>query len=71
VKRVAKEDPVVRYGSRRPGDPPKLIASFAKAEQELGWRPQQSQIDFIIETALRWHDRHPPATNDPAQNAKA
>jgi UDP-arabinose 4-epimerase len=61
VKRVAKIDPVVRRGPRRQGDPPKLVASFAKAERELGWKPWQSRIDFIIETTLRWRDRHPPA----------
>jgi UDP-arabinose 4-epimerase len=60
VKRVAKSEPVVCHGPRRPGDPAKLVASFAKAERELGWRPQHSQIDFIIETALDWRDRHPP-----------
>jgi UDP-arabinose 4-epimerase len=61
VKRVTKIDPVVRRGGRREGDPPKLVASFAKAEREFGWTPRQSQIDFIIETALEWRDRHPPA----------
>jgi UDP-arabinose 4-epimerase len=61
VKRVTKIDPVVRRGGRREGDPPKLVASFAKAERELGWTPRQSQIDFIVETALKWRDRHPPA----------
>ena len=61
VKRVAKREPAVRHGPRRSGDPAKLVASFAKAERELGWRPQHSQIEFIIETALNWRDRHPPA----------
>jgi UDP-arabinose 4-epimerase len=61
VKRVAKIDPVVRRGPPRQGDPPTLVASFAKAERELGWKPRQSRIDFIIETAPRWRDRHPPA----------
>jgi UDP-arabinose 4-epimerase len=61
VKRVAKNDPVVRRGPRRQGDPPVLVASFAKAERELGWRPRHSQIDFIVETALKWRDSHPPA----------
>ncbi len=56
VKRVAKNDPVVCHGLRRQGDPPVLVASFAKAELELGWRPRHSQIDFIIETALNWRD---------------
>jgi UDP-arabinose 4-epimerase len=57
VGRIAGTAPVVRYGVRREGDPPKLVASFAKAERELGWRPTNSGIDFIIETALRWRDR--------------
>lgn len=61
VRRVAKSEPAVRLGPRREGDPPRLVASYAKAERELGWRPRQSQIDFIIDTALRWRDRHPPA----------
>lgn len=60
VMRVANSEPAVRHGPRRPGDPAKLVASFAKAERELGWRPQHSQIDFIIKTALNWRDRHPP-----------
>lgn len=60
VKRVAKKDPAVRHGPRREGDPPKLVASFAKAERELGWKPQHSEIEFIVETALNWRDRHPP-----------
>jgi UDP-arabinose 4-epimerase len=60
VRRVARTELVVRRGPRRAGDPPKLVASFAKAERELGWRPQHSQIEFIIETALEWRDRHSP-----------
>lgn len=59
VKRIAKQDPAVHYGARREGDPPKLVASFAKAERELGWKPQHSEIEFIIETALGWRDRYP------------
>lgn len=57
VGRIAGSAPAVHYGPRREGDPPVLIASYAKAERELGWQPQYSQIDFIIETALRWRDR--------------
>lgn len=56
VKRIAGRDPAIRLGSRREGDPPVLVASYAKAEQELGWKPQHSDIDFIIETALKWRD---------------
>lgn len=60
VERVAGSKAVVRRGPRRDGDPAKLVASFGKAERELGWRPQHSGIDFIIKTALDWRDRHPP-----------
>jgi UDP-arabinose 4-epimerase len=59
VKRAAGDEPVIRRGPRRAGDPPVLVASYAKAERELGWTPQHSQIDFIIETALNWRDRRP------------
>ncbi|MBR1170980.1 UDP-glucose 4-epimerase GalE [Bradyrhizobium liaoningense] len=54
VKRVAGRDPAIRLGPRREGDPPVLVASYTKAERELGWRPQHSHIDFVLETALRW-----------------
>lgn len=60
VERVARNKAVVRRGPRREGDPAKLVASFGKAERELGWRPQHSGIDFIIKTALEWRDRYPP-----------
>lgn len=58
VGRIVGSAPAVRYGPRREGDPPKLVASFGKAARELGWRPTNSQIDFIVETALRWRDQH-------------
>jgi UDP-glucose 4-epimerase len=44
---------------RRPGDPPILIANADKATLELGWMPQHSELDNIIESAWRWHSAHP------------
>jgi UDP-glucose 4-epimerase len=44
---------------RRPGDPARLIASSEKIQRELGWQPQFQKIDAIIESAWRWHLRHP------------
>jgi len=40
---------------RRAGDPPILVADAAKALGELGWKPQHSSLDTIVETAWRWH----------------
>ncbi len=44
---------------RRPGDPPRLVADNKKAKAVLGWEPQQSDLRSIIESAWRWHQRHP------------
>jgi UDP-arabinose 4-epimerase len=60
VKRAAGREAAATFGPRREGDPPRLVASFVKAERELGWRPEQSEIDFIIETALKWRERSRP-----------
>lgn len=44
---------------RRPGDPPRLIASSEKIQRELGWKPQFQSLDAIIESAWRWHQKFP------------
>lgn len=49
----------VREATRRPGDPPRLVASAARAEAELGWRPKLAELETIIGTAWEWHRRHP------------
>jgi UDP-glucose 4-epimerase len=45
----------VRIEQRRAGDPPVLIAGCRKAREVLGWQPQFSSLDTILETAWRWH----------------
>ncbi|MDH4197021.1 MAG: UDP-glucose 4-epimerase GalE [Candidatus Aminicenantes bacterium] len=42
---------------RREGDPAVLLASRAKAERELGWKPRLSELETIIRTAWDWHRR--------------
>jgi UDP-glucose 4-epimerase len=44
---------------RRPGDPPRLIASSEKIKKELGWRPQFQSLDAIVESAWKWHLKFP------------
>jgi UDP-glucose 4-epimerase len=44
---------------RRPGDPPRLIASSEKIKKELSWQPQFQSLDAIIESAWRWHQKFP------------
>lgn len=45
------------YGPRRAGDPALLIASAERAAKVLNWTPRCSDIDHIVETALRWEMR--------------
>jgi UDP-glucose 4-epimerase len=42
-------------GPRRRGDVAVLLASKAKAESRLGWRPRLSALETIVETAWNWH----------------
>jgi UDP-glucose 4-epimerase len=44
---------------RRPGDPARLVASAEKARRELGWVPEHTGMASIVESAWRWHRRHP------------
>ncbi len=44
---------------RRPGDPPKLVASAEKAIRELGWKPQFPRLEDIVTTAWEWHKKNP------------
>ncbi len=44
---------------RRPGDPPRLVASSERIRRELGWQPQIPDITDIIASAWEWHRTHP------------
>jgi UDP-glucose 4-epimerase len=59
AKKITNINFKVKNGPRRPGDPSQLIASSKKIHQELGWRPQLSDLDTIIKTAWQWHKNHP------------
>lgn len=45
--------------ARRTGDPAVLVASSNRARTELGWRPEITSIENIIESAWRWTREHP------------
>jgi UDP-glucose 4-epimerase len=47
----------VEEGPRRAGDPAILIGSATKARKVLGWDPQYSQIEVILEHAWQWHQK--------------
>ena len=59
VSAALGEDLDAEVVSRRPGDPPRLVASAAKAIRELGWQPQFLKLEDIVATAWQWHQQHP------------
>jgi UDP-glucose 4-epimerase len=62
-KIVGQSIPVVEK-PRRPGDPPKLVASAEKAIRELGWKPKYPKLHQIIADAWCWHKAHPTGYPD-------
>lgn len=40
---------------RRKGDPSRLVASSEKIQMELGWKPAHPDLEYIVETAWKWH----------------
>jgi UDP-glucose 4-epimerase len=59
VKKVSGKNFKVTETARRPGDPPVLTADAAKAKKELGWKVQYPELEKIVETAWRWHNKYP------------
>jgi UDP-glucose 4-epimerase len=63
-KKVTGRDVPTLMQPRRPGDPPRLIASAGKAREVLGWRPQFDRIEDIVSSAWSWHLRYPDGYGD-------
>jgi len=59
VKTVSGKDFKVSATGRRPGDPPVLTSDAAKAKKELGWKTKFGELEKIVETAWKWHNKYP------------
>jgi UDP-glucose 4-epimerase len=57
ARRVTGHSISVEELPRRAGDPAVLIASSAKIETELGWKPKYIQLDDIVRSAWDWHQQ--------------
>lgn len=44
----------VKYGPRRAGDPPSLVADASKIRKDWGWSPKYGALETIIEHAWAW-----------------
>ncbi|MEZ6141821.1 MAG: UDP-glucose 4-epimerase GalE [Zavarzinella sp.] len=59
VERISGKTVPVRLAARRPGDPPRLVASSEQIRQHLGWQASFPTLDAIISSAWQWHSSHP------------
>ena len=54
ARSVTGREIAVQIGARRAGDPATLIASSDRIARTLGWRPEHSSLDAILESAWDW-----------------
>ena len=66
VERVSGRAVNARNAPRRAGDPPALVAAPGRARELLGWEPQWSSLESIVQTAYRWHGAHVPGAEQRA-----
>ena len=59
ARRVTKHPIPAKITERRSGDPAVLVASSEKAKSVLGWNPQYTDLEEIIDSAWNWHKHHP------------
>jgi UDP-arabinose 4-epimerase len=57
VEAIAGKPVRTRFGPRRAGDPPVLVADPSRAESVLGWKAKRSLTE-IVSTAWQWHQRN-------------
>jgi UDP-glucose 4-epimerase len=59
VKKVSGTFFKVVESPRRQGDPPVLTADATRAIKELGWKVKYPELEKIVETAWKWHNKYP------------
>jgi UDP-glucose 4-epimerase len=59
AREVTGHDITVIETDRRPGDPTILVAGAEKINDELGWKPQHTDLREMVASAWAWHRTHP------------
>lgn len=59
LKAAGRQDVTPQVAPRRPGDPARVVASAARAREELGWTARYG-LDAMVESAWQgWRHHHP------------
>ncbi len=56
VEEISGRTVPVKYGPRRAGDPPTLVADPSRAKELLGWEAKRLSIKEMVRPAWRWMD---------------
>ena len=59
AKRITGNNFDVVIGTRRDGDPARLVADSKLLQAELGWKPEYPELENIISHAWKWEQRYP------------
>jgi len=57
AEKVTQKEIRVKNGTRREGDPPRLVADSRMIKQELGWTPHYPEIETIIKHAWNFEKK--------------
>lgn len=57
VQRAHGQPLVIKEQTRRPGDPPTLVADATKIREVLNWQPRYDDLDAIVRTSLAWEKK--------------
>jgi UDP-glucose-4-epimerase GalE len=59
VRRVTGKEVARAMHPRRPGDPARLVAQVGRAHEVLGWKPEHSSLEQIVDSACAWARERP------------
>lgn len=59
ARRITGHPIPVEASGRRAGDAVALVADSGRAERELGWKPEFSELDECVQSAWDWRRKHP------------
>jgi UDP-glucose 4-epimerase len=59
VRRITGHAIPAKFVPRRAGDPATLVAASKKLQNELHWKPEQSTLSAIVESAWNWKKKFP------------
>lgn len=57
VEKITGQKINVHTADRRPGDADELVADVTKIKNELGFEPKCSDLETIVQTAWKWHNK--------------